>query len=469
MSNTKLREIPSVSELLKSPELVEASERLSPAFVASAVREVLAGIRSDIVSGAGGGGGDADLSTEAIVDKALALIETSLTSSLKRVINATGTVLHTNLGRAYLSEAALRAVVLAGRGAVNIEYDLKKGSRGGRGERDSHVEGLIKELTGAEAVCVVNNNAAAVLIVLNTLADGREVVISRGELVEIGGSFRLPDIIEKSGAKLKEVGTTNRTHPADYSGAAGAETALILKAHTSNYRVVGFTTGVALAPLSGIAKKAGVALVEDLGSGALVDLTELGLGERLREPLVKESIEAGADIVTFSGDKLLGGPQAGIIAGKKEYIDLIKKNPLKRALRVDKLTTAALAATLREYLAYAGSENLAKKLPTLKYLTRSIEDIEEVATEARGLIAGALGEGFEVEVAGGESEAGSGSLPEEVIPTKVITVSHADKKPEEISRLFLDSKTPILGRIKNDLFTLDMRLVEDARDVVPVI
>ena len=459
-TNEALRGLPGVDKLLKSSGLKATITCHSRALVTGAVQETLEALREAVLSGLM----DAPSETD-IIDDVLALIEDMLTPGLKSVINATGTVLHTNLGRAVLATEAIDALTKAA-GFVNVEYDLAEGVRG---ERDSFVEELITRLTGAEAACIVNNNAAAVLITLNTLAENREVVISRGELIEIGGSFRLPDIIEKSGCILKEVGTTNRTHAKDYAeavkriGPVGNSTAVVLKAHTSNFKVVGFTEGVELAELADIAHAKGAALVEDLGSGALMDLSDTGIAG-LSEPVVADSIRAGADVVTFSGDKLLGGPQSGIIAGKREYIERIRKNPLKRALRVDKLTLAALEATLMLYL---NPDTLVRKLPTLRYLARPVGDIEKTAMEAAGLIKKALGKEFKVEIVDGTSEVGSGTLPTKDIPTKCVRVMSPKVKCTEIAKRFMASKVPIIGRIKDDAFLLDMRTIEDSADVVP--
>ncbi len=450
------REIPSVDELLRCDELKRAVSLYSAPFVAEAARIVLSGVRREIKNGVRGTVDRVEIATAVALS-----VGEATRANFRRVINATGTILHTNLGRAVLSDDAALNVLLAAKGEVNLEYDLK-GAR--RGERDSHVEGLIKDFTGAEAACVVNNNAAAVLLALNTLAEGREVVISRGELIEIGGSFRLPEIIEKSGCRLKEVGTTNRTHVSDYTDAVGADTALFLKVHTSNYQVVGFASGVSIPELSRIAAEKGLPLVEDLGSGSLVDLAAFGLGARLREPVVRESVKAGADIVTFSGDKLLGGPQAGIIAGKREFVDRIRRNPLKRALRVDKLTIAALESTLR---LYRNLDLLPEKLPALRYLTRSIDDVEETAVKASLLLRDLLGSDYRVEVVSGVSQTGSGSLPADELPTKLISISNSFIKAEAVFAIFLESDPPVLGRICNDLFLLDMRTIEDPQMVIP--
>lgn len=452
MKTRLLRELPSVDELLRSAPLKEASALYSASAVTDSVRASIEAARSGIISGV-----VTAISFDGLVEASLAALRTTQCSRVRRVINASGTVLHTNIGRAVLSEEAVEAIRLAS-GNINLEFDLVSGERG---ERDSLVEDLIKRLTGAESATVVNNNAASVLLTLNSLAEGEEVVISRGELIEIGGSFRLPEIIKKSGCILKEVGTTNRTHPKDYSSAVTDKTALLFKAHTSNYTVVGFTAEVGLAELVDIGKKHGVPVVEDLGSGSLVDLTGYGLP---KEPLVSGSIEAGADIVTFSGDKLLGGPQSGIIAGKKEFVDKIRKNPLKRALRADKLTLASLEATLRLYL---NKDSLPARLPTLRHLTRPLAEIEAAANKALGLLKEKLGDGFEIRVEDGESVVGGGSLPGHNLATKVVSVTHKTENPGRIMKFFLDSTPSILGRINKERFLLDMRTVEDPLDIIP--
>lgn len=451
MKEALLRGLPSVDEVLRSEGLREAVKANSTALVTEAVRSALEGLRAGILSG----------SIKEIPRDLAPVVEEKLkemlASSIVRVVNATGTILHTNIGRAVLSKEAIEAAVRAS-GNINLEFDL---GRGERGERDSLVEPLVKKLTGAEAACVVNNNAAAVLLALNTLAEGREVIISRGELIEIGGSFRLPEIIKKSGCVLREVGTTNRTHLKDFTSAVTQQTALFLKAHTSNYLVVGFTAEVGLKELVEAGRNAGIPVVEDLGSGSLVDLSAWGLP---KEPLVRESLEAGADIVTFSGDKLLGGPQAGIIAGKKELVERIKKNPLKRAMRADKLTLAALEATLRLYL---NKERLADRLPTLGHMARPLVEIEKTAVEAARLLRTKLGGKYVIEIEDGESVVGGGSLPGHNLPTKVISITHPETGPDRISRLFMSSRPPILGRVKKEKFLLDMRTVETPQDVVP--
>lgn len=456
-----LRELPSIDEVLRSHSLQEYAGLYSKGLVTEIARDVLKKMRAEII-----GGRAADTSTDNIGALVRNRLENMLKPSLKKVVNASGVVLHTNLGRAILCKEAIKAVEMAAGHAVNLEFDLENGERG---NRDSHVEDILCRLTGAEAATVVNNNAAAVFLILNTLAEAKlipagikqgEVIISRGELIEIGGSFRIPEVIQKSGCRLIEVGTTNRTHPSDYISAINPATALLLKAHTSNYKVIGFTSSVNLNELVKIGKRHGIPVAEDLGSGSLVDLSKFGFPG---EPQVRESIDAGADVVAFSGDKLLGGPQAGIIVGKREYLRKINKNPLKRALRVDKLTIAAMEATLRLYLR-AGS--LQEALPTLRFLTRPVSEIKLIADEALRLLKQRLGKDYFVEIEDSESKIGSGSLPEEVIATKVISIAHKKMPAEKIFSMFLKNNPPILGRVHKDKFLLDMRMIEEAEEVV---
>ncbi len=453
MDKKLLRELPSVDELLRSAELKDLLSDLNPCIVKDSVRAAIEWFRKGITEGRIRGLNRTDLIRK-IRDRLTVLTE----PGLRRVVNASGTVLHTNLGRAVLCREAVDALNLAATGPVNLEFDL---ARAGRGERDSVVEGLLRSLTSAEAACVVNNNAAAVLITLNTLADKKEVVISRGELIEIGGSFRLPEIIEKSGCVLREVGTTNRTHPSDYTSAITEDTALLFKAHRSNYEIVGFTSEVGLKDMVKMGRTHGLPVVEDLGSGSLIDLSPFGME---KEPVVGERVQMGADVVTFSADKLLGGPQAGIIVGKRRFVDRIRRNPLKRALRVDKLTLAALEATLRLYLR---PECLVARLPALRFLARPVEDIDKVAQEAKRLLVDRLGPGYTVEVEDGESVVGSGSLPGYALPTRLVAITHEHVKAERIYAVFLSSTPPILGRINRERFLLDMRTIERAEDVCP--
>jgi len=367
-------------------------------------------------------------------------------------------VLHTNLGRAILPQAAIDAVIQAASHPVNLEYDLAQGDRG---QRELAVESLLMDLSGAEAATVVNNNAAAVLLALNTLASGKEVIVSRGELIEIGGAFRIPDIMARSGAILKEVGTTNRTHLSDYENALTDRTALLLKVHTSNYRVVGFVADVGLAELVAIGRDRGIPVIEDLGSGALVDLSRYDLP---KEPLIAERIALGADLVTFSGDKVLGGPQAGLAVGRAALVKQMTANPLHRAVRCGKLTIAALEATLR---LYRESACIVHAIPTLRMFTRPLADIENVAQRALPALASALGAGFRVSVQDSTSQIGSGALPTEEIPTKVIAIEHDFMGPHRIAGRFRQARPPIIGRVSDDQFLLDARMIFDPLDLVP--
>jgi L-seryl-tRNA(Ser) seleniumtransferase len=372
--------------------------------------------------------------------------------SLRPVINATGVVLHTNLGRALLAEPAIDAMASAARSTVNLEYDLESG---GRGERDALVEEELCALTGAEAATVVNNNAAAVLLALNSLAAGREVVVSRGELIEIGGSFRLPDLMEHSGARLREVGTTNRTHPADYERAIGSDTALLLKVHPSNYRVVGFTAEVALPKLVEIGRRHGIDVVEDLGSGALIDLGRLGLP---REPMVAERIAAGAALVTFSGDKLLGGPQAGLIVGRAELIERMRRNPLYRALRADKLRLIALEATLETY-------SRGSMPPTIEMLAMPVDQIARRAHEFVRQMNELHFEAFNCETIESESAVGGGSAPAASIPTVAIALNSDRFTPNQIADSLRQWCPPIIARIADDRVLIDLRTVTPAEEI----
>jgi L-seryl-tRNA(Ser) seleniumtransferase len=398
------------------------------------------------------------LTPERAAQHALAWIDRTATPGLRRVVNATGVVLHTNLGRAPLARAAIDALTRAAGEPCALEIDLASGARG---ERDAVLVPLLQALTGAEAGLAVNNNAAALLLALDTLAHRREVVVSRGELIEIGGSFRLPEILSRSGAVLREVGTTNRTRVADYAEALSRRSGAILKVHPSNYRIGGFTAEATVAELAELARKHSVPLIEDLGSGALVDLSAYGLPH---EPVVCESIRAGADLVTFSGDKLLGGPQAGLVVGRADLIESMRRNPLKRALRLGKLTLAALAATLD---LYRRATDLRAVLPGLYYLTRPPDELERLAEEGVRLLRQALPPEFELAVAASQAEVGSGAQPTIALDSRCVVVKHATWPAERVAAFFRGASPPILGRVHHDRLLLDVRAVARAEDLVP--
>ena len=445
--NEMLRKVPSVDVLLQRwPEKIGRWGRVQlTAAIRDQLRELRVGIANETITTI-----DVDLLSTSIDKDLIARNKPSLLA----VHNLTGTVLHTNLGRASLPLQALQAVVDVAQGPSNLEFDLASGERG---DRDTHVEALICELTGAEAATVVNNNAAAVLLVLNTLGMNKEVPVSRGELVEIGGSFRIPEVMERSSCTLVEVGATNRTHLEDYRDAITPATALLLKVHTSNYRIEGFTETVGERDMAKLAHANNLPFVIDLGSGNLLDFKALGLPP---EPTAAESITNGADIITFSGDKLLGGPQCGMIAGSKELIRAIKKNPLKRALRLDKMTLVALSEVLKMY---RDPKTLKQNLPTLRQLTRSRADITEQAQRLLPLLSKALEPSFQVSVCECSSQIGSGALPVETLPSAALAVSsraNIDAELRHLLKKFRQLPMPVIARISNGLLLLDLRCLE---------
>lgn len=443
-----LRQLPSVDEVLRTGAATAAIERFGRSAVVSAVRHVITQSRA---------GGIVPGGTEEVIGEAAVLLEAGQKPSLRPVFNLTGTVLHTNLGRALLAEPAIEAAVAAMRSAVTLEFDLEGGQRG---ERDDHLRGLLCELTGAEDATVVNNNAAAVLLVLNTLALRREAIVSRGELIEIGGAFRMPEIMSRAGARLVEVGTTNRTHKKDYVAALGPKTGIIFKVHTSNYRIEGFTKEVSAGELAALAAERKIPMVHDLGSGTLVDLTRFGLSH---EPTVAEAISDGAGLVTFSGDKLLGGPQAGFIVGRKDLIAAINRNPMKRALRLDKMRIAALEATLR---LYRDPDRLARHLPTLRLLAAPQIEIEARARRVLQAVQASAGSSFSVEVVACRSQIGSGALPAVTLPSAGLAIHPtatrgAGRLLKRLAAGLRGLDIPVIGRIEDQALVLDLRCLED--------
>src|SRR5262245_44112040 len=451
-----LREIPSVDRLLKHANCEVLLTRYNRDYVTQKCREVLEQLRTEIRQATSLSASDID--DEAVIKRLGAQIRAESVPGHVRVVNATGTILHTNLGRALLPQAAIDAMTAVAGSPVNLEYDLAAGKRG---RREEMIQRLLVDLTGAEAANVVNNNAAAVLLGLNTFAAGKEVIGSRGELIEIGGAFRIPEVMAKSGAILKEVGSTNRTHPADYENAIHERTALLLKVHTSNYKVVGFTSDVTLDQLVAVGKKHKIPVMEDLGSGALIDLSKYGLP---KEPIVSQRIRAGAEVVTFSGDKILGGPQAGLMVGSLEWIGRINKNHLQRALRCGKLTLAALETTLR---LYRQSPEITQAIPTLRAFTRPLDEIHEFGETVLPKLQATLGSDFRLTLEDSTAQIGSGALPTEELPTIVISIEHSKLGATAIAMKFRDAHPPIIGRINDDRFLLDLRTIFDPLELVP--
>lgn len=454
--NPLLKDIPSVDKLLGSEALETVVDAHGHTRVRETIRELLDQLRSDLLDG----NSNSVPSIQALSDEVSVRITRKNHGTLTPVINLTGTVLHTNLGRAVLPANALASITTVAGANSNLEFDLESGKRG---DRDTHIEALLAELTGAEAVTVVNNNAAAVLLSLNTLAAGKEVCISRGELVEIGGSFRIPEVMEKSNCRLREVGATNRTHLKDYRNAITDQSGLLLKVHTSNYEIRGFTQEVSYQEVAELAGETGLPFMADLGSGTLVDLEQYGLEH---EPTVQEVLAAGADIVTFSCDKLLGGPQAGVIAGKKIYVDAIKKNPLKRALRVDKMTITALTEVLKLYLE---PETLAERLPTLRHLSRPAGDIETIARKVEPHLAKVFKDVASIDVVEAHSQIGSGALPLDQLPSFAIAITpieSSDAALQAISTAFRQLPTPVIGRLADGRMMLDCRTLDEPNEFI---
>ncbi len=456
-----LKLLPGVDHILDKAKANSLFNDIPKSVIIKSVRSVIAKLRESILDN-NKNFSDSDLTDASILSDLEKLVQEDMRPNLKRVINATGVVVHTNLGRSLLTDTALENIVEIAGGYSNLEFDLLNGRRG---SRYSLVEDILCEISGAESAMVVNNNAGAVFLSLNTVAPQKEVIVSRGELVEIGGSFRIPDVMEKSGAILKEVGTTNRTHLKDYENAISENTGMLLKVHTSNYSVVGFTAAVSLEQMVALGNKQRLPVMEDLGSGTFIDFSKYNM---TKEPTIQESVASGADIITFSGDKLLGGPQAGIIIGSKTIIDRIKQNPLARALRIDKLTLAALESTLR---LYREPEKAVKVIPTLRMLTIPLSDIKERAGKLAKLLSdidkpcfnkpGLKKSGLSVSVSNISSRAGGGALPLLDLPSKAVRISIAGISANSIEKAMRRNDPPIIGRIEEDLFVLDLRTIYD--------
>ena len=446
-----LRALPAVDSLMALVAKETFIKSIPPTVVVNSIRKVISHRRQQILD-KDPAMNENSVSDARMIEAVKHAINQAMTPNLKRTINATGIVVHTNLGRSLLAPEIIDNLVTIGSRYSNLEYDLAAGKRG---SRYSSVEELICEISGAEAALVVNNNAGAVLLSLETLARSKEVIVSRGELVEIGGSFRVPDVMAKSGGILKEVGTTNRTHLKDYENAIGPNTGLLLKVHTSNYNVVGFTAEVSLRELVDLGAAHQLPVMEDLGSGTFIDFSKYGL---LKEPTVQESVTAGADVIAFSGDKLLGGPQAGIIVGKKSVIDAIKKNPITRALRIDKLTLAALEGTLR---LYRDEEKAARTIPTLRMIMLTLPEIQDRARGFADRLKRIGGPRMHIQLLKSASKTGGGSLPLIDLPSLCVGIQIDGISPNTVEKIMRNNDPPIIGRIEDDLFVMDPRTIQE--------
>jgi L-seryl-tRNA(Ser) seleniumtransferase len=452
----KLRHIPSVDKLLSEPLIVQLQKKYSDEMLKRAIRIALDNLRKEVLAGSAS---EAEFTPESLACRTETVLNARIGRRLTTVINATGVVVHTNLGRSPLSQRVAERIMEAAVSYSNLEYNLDQGRRG---ERNSHLRQIMLELTGAESVLSVNNNAAAVLLALDALAKGREVIVSRGELIEIGGSFRIPDVMARSGAILREVGTTNRTHPRDYVNAINENTALILKVHTSNYRIVGFTREVELDEMVAIGREHGVPTMIDLGSGCLMDLSPYGLTD---EPTVQQILASGVDVVSFSGDKLLGGPQAGILAGRFEYIEKMRTNPLARALRMDKLTLAALEATLEEYVSAAGP---AAGIPSLAMITKSPAELHNAAEALAQALVTTLGQEAEISIEPGVGRVGGGALPLGDLPGPRVAIHPRNLSAARLEKELRSGKPPAIALVKENSVLLDPRtLLHDQHSLIP--
>jgi len=452
MHKESLKKLPKIDEIMLVLEKQGALVRAPRDVVLSTCRSVVGDVRGLILSAKED---DTDIRVPSLDEVAATVaekIENIRKYSFRRVVNATGIILHTNLGRAPLCKEALEKILEVSCGYSNLEFDLEKGKRG---LRYDHVQKILCELSGAEDALVVNNNAAAVLLVLNTLSEGKEAIVSRGELIEIGGEFRIPEVMEKSGAILKEVGTTNRTHLSDYNNAVNKNTGLILKVHTSNFRIVGFTEEIGLPALVEIGKREKIPVMNDLGSGCFVELDRYGLE---KEPTVQEVLKTGVDVVTFSGDKLLGGPQAGIILGSRNILEKIKKNPLNRALRIDKLTLAALEATMKQYL---NGEGALSNIRILRAITEPLADVEKRAEKLLTLLQELDSEGVVLTLKKGASMTGGGALPTQEIPTMLLSVKSSRISANRLDEHLRHCNVPVVVRISEDEVLLDLRTIDE--------
>ncbi len=446
-----LRMLPGVDHILEHAKTEPFFDNIPKSVLVRSVRSVLDDYRNIIIHSTQDITGKS-LSDNAVLEKVKHSVKKAIAPNLKRVINATGVVVHTNLGRSLLANDAIENILIISSMYSNLEFDLSEGKRG---SRYSCVEDVLCELTGAESAMVVNNNAGAVLLCLETVAKDRQVIVSRGELVEIGGAFRIPDVMAKSGGILKEVGTTNRTHLKDYENAINNDTGLLLKVHKSNYSIVGFTAEVLLKDLAVLGAKYNIPVMEDLGSGTFIDLSKYGM---VKEPTVQDSVAAGADIVTFSGDKLLGGPQAGIIVGKKIFLDRIRQNPLTRALRIDKLTLAALESTMR---LYRDPEKAVEAIPTLRMLTVSFYVIEKKAEKLCSILKNINDSRVSPELLNLSSRVGGGALPLQDLPSKCVGVRVEGMSANSVEKYMRKNTPPVIGRIEEDFFIMDMRTIND--------
>jgi L-seryl-tRNA(Ser) seleniumtransferase len=448
---TLLRRLPGVDSLMELCTRADFLKDIPPTVVVNSIRRVIDERRQAILN-ADPAIDENSLRDSRMIDAVKEAVSIAMLPNLRHTINATGVVVHTNLGRSLLAPQVVANLVTIASRYSNLEYDLSVGKRG---SRYSNVEDLICEISGAEAAMVVNNNAGAVLLCLETIARNKEVIVSRGELVEIGGSFRVPDVMLKSGSILKEVGTTNRTHLKDYQNAIGPNTGLLLKVHTSNYSVVGFTAEVSLRQLVDLGADCQLPVMEDLGSGTFIDFSKYGL---LKEPTVQESVTSGADVITFSGDKLLGGPQAGVVVGKQRIVDQVKKNPLTRALRIDKLTLAALEGTLR---LYRDEEKAARSIPTLRMIMLPLQEIQNRARQLANALKTLGDDRLRVQLIEGSSKTGGGALPLMELPSLCVGIQIEGLSPNALEKRMRDNDPPIIGRIENDLFLMDPRTIQE--------